>query len=361
MSSSSSSLLLLSSSSSLLLLLLLVAVVFVAAGAELLPLRAAVVAVAVVVGPTAGVGVDKHALSRHRRTHAKQTRCTHCVLRGSNAGAAAAAAAALLRRCRRYCCCCRRCRCALLVLPPLLLFPPPRVRLGRNERMQECQLGSVTINLTTDDGSVLDYFNSLDTSLGARTSELEGTRFDVIDDVVAESREVARAGNRFLNYCLPVHACRMAGCNSPVADELDERVLPPHYVAKLCREAVGGLPPDTPHFSEAGGEAYVAAVRSKLATMPEFWDPVGLRRRPLVDVAALPGYLRARRSGGGGAGCVQALLAAAGVPATTQEQLRRYLIIAAAVVFLIAALIMAARGGGGGTVAQSRSGAYRGR
>ena len=230
--------------------------------------------------------------------------------------------------------------------------------------VQECQLGSVTINLTTDDGAVLEYFNSLDTSLGARTSELEGTRFDVIDDIVAEAHEVSRAGNRFLNYCVPLHVCRMAGCNSPVADELDERVLPPHYVAKLCREAVGGLPADTPHFSEGGGEAFVAAVRAKQqATLPPagFWDPVAARRRPLVDTAVLATYLKPRPSHSCGA-CVQALLASAGVNATSQEQLRRYLIIAAAVVFVIAALLMAAGGsGGGGTVPQKMSSAYRGR
>ena len=38
---------------------------------------------------------------------------------------------------------------------------------------QECRLGSITMNLTTDEDHVLDYFNGLDSTLGAKTASLE--------------------------------------------------------------------------------------------------------------------------------------------------------------------------------------------
>lgn len=122
----------------------------------------------------------------------------------------------------------------------------------------ECHLGNITINLTTDESNVVDYFNELDSQLGAKTRELEGTRFDVLDDLKAESQEISATGNRFLNYCLPFHITRMAGCCSAVADELDERILPPHYVAKLLKETLK-IPQQTPHFSE--GDAFLNQVR----------------------------------------------------------------------------------------------------
>eukprot|EP00750_Incisomonas_marina_P005609 INCI14046.1.p1 GENE.INCI14046.1~~INCI14046.1.p1 ORF type:complete len:511 (-),score=58.98 INCI14046.1:1206-2738(-) len=199
---------------------------------------------------------------------------------------------------------------------------------------QECQLGSITVNLTTDDDSVVEYFNSLDTQLGAKTSALEGTRFDVLDDMVAESTEVRKAGNSYVNYCLPIHVCRMAGCNSPVADELDERVLPPHYVAKLCKELVGGLPDSVPHFG-TDRAAFVEAIRSRLADMPSFWNPRTRQRQPIFAVNQIDYYLQPNR------GLQGQLMTLTG--ATSVEQLKRMLIFVTLGIVMLAMFFMSMR------------------
>jgi hypothetical protein len=92
----------------------------------------------------------------------------------------------------------------------------------------------LVVNLCTDDDSVVDYYNSLDTDLG---SELAG--MDVLDDFESEAKEVWNIGNRFFNYSLDIHICRMAGCYSVVSDWMDEILLEPHYADKLIRELTG--------------------------------------------------------------------------------------------------------------------------
>jgi len=187
----------------------------------------------------------------------------------------------------------------------------------------ECRLGSVTINLTTDDDGVVSYFNSLDTRLGAATSSLEGTRFDVIDDLAAEAKEVASAGNRFLNYCLPIHVARMAGCNNPVADELDERVLPRHYVSKLCKE-VASLPDDTPHFTDLDG--FLTVLRSRIECMPSYWNPRSRRSEPILKINRVKAYLMPRT--------------AWWVPVgTTPRECKTFLILAALAIILFAFMV----------------------
>ena len=118
-------------------------------------------------------------------------------------------------------------------------------------------------------------------AIGARNArELERTRFDVLDDLEAEARDVAQSGNAFVNCtfqnmsstgpslrlrivtrmpcvvdiavvdCLPVHIARMAGCNSAIADELDELPLPPYSVATLCTQVLGLAGSGMPHFTD---------------------------------------------------------------------------------------------------------------
>jgi hypothetical protein len=90
----------------------------------------------------------------------------------------------------------------------------------------------LTINLCTDEDSVVDYYNDLDKSLG---SELSG--LDVIDDFEAEGLEIRAAGNlNVFTYSFDMHVCRMSGCHSVVADLLDEERLSMFHCAKLVRE-----------------------------------------------------------------------------------------------------------------------------
>eukprot|EP00462_Mataza_sp_D1_P000597 CAMPEP_0175091004 /NCGR_PEP_ID=MMETSP0086_2-20121207/1665_1 /TAXON_ID=136419 /ORGANISM="Unknown Unknown, Strain D1" /LENGTH=427 /DNA_ID=CAMNT_0016363705 /DNA_START=149 /DNA_END=1433 /DNA_ORIENTATION=+ len=92
----------------------------------------------------------------------------------------------------------------------------------------------LTVNLCTDDDSVVDYYNDLDQKLG---SELSG--MDVLDDLQSEQIEIKKLGTVFFVYTLDIHTARQAGCYSQMADLLDETTLPLHFVNQLCKELTG--------------------------------------------------------------------------------------------------------------------------
>ena len=110
----------------------------------------------------------------------------------------------------------------------------------------------LTINLCTDNDSIIEYYNDLDVKIG---SELGG--MDVVDDLQGEQLEVIKAGNTFITYSYDIHVCRMAGCNSVVADELDENVLSVFHANKLVKELLG-CPKDLPHWTDR--ENYIKKV-----------------------------------------------------------------------------------------------------
>ena len=98
-----------------------------------------------------------------------------------------------------------------------------------------CQKNQIfmVINLCTDDKSIIDYYNELDSNIGTEISGL-----DVVDDFEGEYKEIISKGNNFIVYTYQLHTCRMAGCYSVVSDLLDEEYLgdKTHYVQKLCNE-----------------------------------------------------------------------------------------------------------------------------
>jgi len=110
----------------------------------------------------------------------------------------------------------------------------------------------LTINLCTDDQRDIDYYNDLDVKIG---TELGG--MDVIDDFKGEQLEVINAGNTFITYTYDMHVSRMAGCNSVVADSLDEHYLSVFHANKLVKELLGN-PSDLPHWTDR--EVYIKKV-----------------------------------------------------------------------------------------------------
>ena len=110
----------------------------------------------------------------------------------------------------------------------------------------------LTINLCTDNDSIIEYYNDLDVKIG---SELGG--MDVIDDLQGEQLEVIKAGNTFITYSYDIHVSRMAGCHSVVADELDEHVLSVFHANKLVKELLG-CPQELPHWTDR--ENYIKKV-----------------------------------------------------------------------------------------------------
>ena len=111
----------------------------------------------------------------------------------------------------------------------------------------------LTINLCTDDDSIIDYYNDLDTKIG---NEIGG--IDVIDDILGEQKEIISMGNNFFTYSNEIHICRMAGCNYVVADLLDETKLSIYHTNTLVKNLLN-LPKDTPHWTNR--VAYIKKVK----------------------------------------------------------------------------------------------------
>ena len=107
------------------------------------------------------------------------------------------------------------------------------------------------------------------------------------------------------------------------ADELDERVLPRHYVSKLCKE-VASLPDDTPHFTDLDG--FLTVLRSRLESMPSYWNPRSRRSEPILKINRVKAYLMPRT--------------AWWVPVgTTPRECKTFLILAALAIILFAFMV----------------------
>jgi len=132
---------------------------------------------------------------------------------------------------------------------------PNKKRLFENELRYLANHFTIflTINLCTDNDDIIEYYNDLDVKIG---SELGG--LDVIDDYKGEQLEVIKAGNTFITYSHDIHICRMAGCNSVVADLLDETALSVFHANKLVKELLNN-PSDLPHWTNR--QAYIEKVQ----------------------------------------------------------------------------------------------------
>eukprot|EP00935_MAST-01C_sp_MAST-1C-sp1_P000168 g168.t1 len=155
-----------------------------------------------------------------------------------------------------------------------------------NKRLFEAQLRALastnglsiflTINLCTDNDSVTTYYNSLDRTVG---NELNG--LEVLDDLEAEQREVWQQ-NRFFVYSYDLHVCRMAGCNSKVADLMDEEPMCCFHAAKLTKELLRGPAPDSAPDS-AGSPGLPASLPVWAHEPDAYLDVIGRANRRVYD------------------------------------------------------------------------------
>ena len=88
----------------------------------------------------------------------------------------------------------------------------------------------IILRLCTNDDSVVDYWNQIDTDL-----EL---KLDVVDDYVNEARELANI-NPWLTYGLPLHRIREFGLVSHDIDGLDEMRTDNSSITKIARVIFG--------------------------------------------------------------------------------------------------------------------------
>jgi len=137
----------------------------------------------------------------------------------------------------------------------------------------------LVVRLATDDDSACDFWNQADAE-----AELP---LDVLDDIVAEAKEIASCGNDWLAYTPALHMLRESGTLVGVLDDLDERRLLPGEAAALAAllagEAEGEPWPDWQHSAAR----FQAFLRSQCAAAGRGFDARQLRVAPLVDAARL--------------------------------------------------------------------------
>lgn len=114
----------------------------------------------------------------------------------------------------------------------------------------------VVIRLCTDDNSVIEYWNKIESDL-----ELD---FDAIDDLAGEAKEV-RKFNSWLTYGEPLHRVREFGCHIKEFDLLDEVPLGSEQMRTLCahlfktgKEADLPHPSNWTHFSNAIAQSNIS-------------------------------------------------------------------------------------------------------
>lgn len=135
----------------------------------------------------------------------------------------------------------------------------------------------LVIRLTTNDDSVVQFYNDLD-------EELE-IPLEVLDDIESEAQEIWNKGNGWLTYSPVLHTLREQGTFVKLFDLLDERRLTSVEAMVLARlllqeeEATDALPQRPEDFCRYAVE--------RLRSMPRVYDPMTKQNSPVLRVNAL--------------------------------------------------------------------------
>lgn len=136
----------------------------------------------------------------------------------------------------------------------------------------------VVIRLTTDEDSVIEYYNKVD-------QELE-LPLEVLDDIESEAKEIRGQGNSWLTYSPLLHRIREGGTFVKFFDLLDERRLTPVEASLfaqllLRREGEAPMPTNAQEFCDS------EALETAVGQAPMVYDPICRRLAPPIYLSAL--------------------------------------------------------------------------
>jgi len=122
----------------------------------------------------------------------------------------------------------------------------------------------VVVRLTTDEDSVIEYYNRID-------EEVE-LPLEVLDDFTAEAAELRDQGNGWLTYSPALHMLREGGTFVNVLDIMDERRLKPQEVQAFVGQYLQRSADDTAFPSNPND--FLQAVKWRLRETPAVYDPL---------------------------------------------------------------------------------------
>jgi len=146
----------------------------------------------------------------------------------------------------------------------------------------------IVVRLCTDDDSVVDYWNNLDSRL-----ELS---LEVLDDFVSEAKEI-HEHNKWLNYGLPIHRMRELGFYHRLFDLLDERKLSKDELTEFFRILFGNEKMKNVSDPQIDWNGFYSSVCKLVDRESKQWNPITKRMAPWIDVRQLkrdygPGWFK---------------------------------------------------------------------
>lgn len=136
----------------------------------------------------------------------------------------------------------------------------------------------ITIRLCTDDESVVEFNNNLDSQLELST--------EILDDFIEEATEIHRH-NKWLNYTLLIHRCREIGFHDRMFDFLYERKLTEEELHNFCMLILGKHRFNNIPEPSSDLKGFLSGIKPMLKREKKQWNPVKMATRPVIDYAKI--------------------------------------------------------------------------